>query len=218
MSANFHFFPLLPPEIRIYIWKLSLPTHRVIRITCDRGIKPTSRRYARGFRADHPNPAQLKVNREAREETLRLFVPYFRTAVSPHACIYLAPEQDTVHLPEAVLAYLGAAERNALQRVIIEVHDFLLFEAYGMEDLGCMQGLKEVDLVVSQLPMTSYRMANQQQLDDEYIVDVLQDAFEEYTRTHPQWKIPQVRVLSTLGKQMGSFTIDLGDVDMLWRQ
>ncbi|RHZ54720.1 hypothetical protein CDV55_104979 [Aspergillus turcosus] len=162
---------MLPTEIRLYIWNLSLPTNRVIRITCDRGIKPTSRRYARAFRANHPNPAQLQVNREAREETLRVFVPYFRTEDSPDACIYLAPERDTVRLTEAVLAYLGEAERNALQRMIVEVHDYLMFETYGMEDLGCMQGLKEVDLVVSQSPVASYHRRD--------VVDVLKDAFEE---------------------------------------
>lgn len=198
---------MLPTEIRLYIWHLSLPTNRVIRITCDRGIKPTSRRYARGFRANYPNPAQLQANREAREETLRVFVPYFRTADSPDACIYLAPERDTVHLSEAVLAYLGEAERKALQRMIIEVHDYLMFETYGMEDLGFMQGLKEVDLVVSQSPVASYHRRD--------VVDVLKDAFEEYVRNHRQWKIPQVRVISALGKQMGSFPIDLDEIDTL---
>jgi hypothetical protein len=207
MSASFHFFPSLPAEIRLYIWNLSLPTNRIIRITCDRGIKPTSRRYARAFHADHPNPAQLQVNREAREETLRVFVPYFRTEESPHACIYLAPQRDTVRLTEAVLAYLGEAERNALQRMIIEVHDYLMFETYGMKDLGCMQGLKDVDLVVSESFVASYHRRD--------MVDVLKEAFEEYVRNHPQWKIPQVRVLSTLGKQMGSFTIDPDELDML---
>ncbi|KAF7114427.1 hypothetical protein CNMCM5793_008731 [Aspergillus hiratsukae] len=207
MSARFHFFPMLPTEIRLYIWHLSLPTNCVIRVTCDRGIKPTSRRYARGFRADHPNPALLQVNREAREETLREFVPYFRTKDSPHACIYLAPERDTVRLTEAVLTYLGDAERNALQRMIVEVHDYLMFETYGMEDLGCMQGLKEVDLVVSQPPVASYHRRD--------VVDVLKDAFEEYVRNHRQWKIPQVRVLSALGKQLGSFTIDPDELDTL---
>ncbi|KAF7169704.1 hypothetical protein CNMCM5623_002368 [Aspergillus felis] len=204
MSANFHFFPLLPAEIRVYIWNLSLPTNRVIRITCDRGIKPTSRRYARGFRADHPNPAQLMVNREAREETLRVFGPFFRVEDSPHACIYVAPERDTVHLAEAVLAYLGEKERNALQRMIIEVHDYLMFETYGMKDLGCMQALKEVDLVVSQTTVALYLRHD--------VVEVLKDAFEEYARDQPQWQIPQVRVLSASGEQRGSFKIDLAEV------
>jgi hypothetical protein len=205
--SNFHFFPMLPAEIRVYIWNVSLPASRVIRITCDRGIKPNSRRYARGFRANHPNPVQLQVNREAREEALREFVPYFRTEESPHACIYLAPERDTVHLGEAVLAYLGEAERDALQRMIIEVHDYLMFETYGLESLGYMQRLKEVDLIVLQTPVASYHRRD--------IVEVIQDAFEEYVRSHPQWRIPHVRVLSALGKQMGSFTVDLEEVDML---
>ncbi|GFF24529.1 hypothetical protein IFM61606_09165 [Aspergillus udagawae] len=205
--SDFTFFPLLPAEIRVYIWSLSLPTSRVIRITCDRGIKPNSRRYARGFRADHPNPAQLVVNREAREETLRVLGPYFRTEVSPHACIYLAPERDTVHLAEAVLAYLGEVERNALQRMIIEVHDFLMFETYGMKDLGSMQALKEVDLIVSRTPVASYLRHD--------AVEVLKDAFKDYARNQPQWQIPRVRVLAASGKQMGSFTVDLGEADTL---
>lgn len=203
--SYFHYFPSLPAEIRLQIWNLSLPASRVIRITCDRGIKPNSRRYARGFRANHPNPVQLQVNREAREEALREFVPYFRTEVSPHACIYLAPERDTVRLGEAVLAYLGEAERHALQRMIIEVNDYLLFETYGLESLGCMQRLKEVDLIVSQTPVASYHRRD--------IVEVIRDAFQEYVRNHPQWQIPHVRMVSALGKQMGSFTIDPAEMD-----
>ncbi|GAQ11672.1 hypothetical protein ALT_8993 [Aspergillus lentulus] len=205
--SDFHYFPMLPAEIRLHIWNLSLPTSRVIRIICDRGIKPNSRRYARGFRANHPNPVQLQVNREAREEALREFVPYFRTEESPHACIYLAPERDTVHLAEAVLAYLGEDERDALQRMIIDVHDYLMFETYGLESLGCMQRLKEVDLIVSQTPVASYHRRD--------IVEVIKDAFEEYVRHHPQWHIPHVRVLSALGKQMGSFTVELAEVETL---
>lgn len=60
-----------------------------------------------------------------------------------------------MRLGEAVLAYLGEAERHALQRMIIEVNDYLLFETYGLESLGCMQRLKEVDLIVSQTPVAS---------------------------------------------------------------
>jgi hypothetical protein len=133
-----------------------------------------------------------------------VFGPYFHTEVSPHACIYLAPEYDIVHLVEAVLAYLSEIKHNALQRMIIEVHDFLIFKTYGMEDLGCMQALKEVDLIVSQTPVALYLRHD--------VVKVLKDAFEEYARNRPQWQIPQVRVLTASGKQMGSFTIDLEEL------
>jgi hypothetical protein len=119
------------------------------------------------------------VNWEACEETLQVFSPYFRTEVSLHACIYLAPEQDTVHLAEAVLAYLGEIERNALQHMIIEVHDFLMFETYGMEDLGCMQALKEVDLIMLWTLVASYLRHD--------AVEVLKDAFKECARNRPQW-------------------------------
>jgi hypothetical protein len=88
--------------------------------------------------------------------------------------------------------------------MIIEVHDFLIFETYRMEDLGCMQALKEVDLIVSQTPVALYLRHD--------VVKVLKDAFEEYARNRPQWQIPQVRVLTASGKQMGSFTIDLEEL------
>jgi hypothetical protein len=144
------------------------------------------------------------VNWEAREETLQVFSPYFRTEVSPYACIYLAPERDTVHLAEVVLAYLSEIERNALQHMIIEVYNFLMFEMYRMEDLGCMQALKEVDLIVSRTPVALYLRHD--------AVEVLKDAFEECARNRPQWQIPQVRVLTASGKQMGSFTINLEEL------
>jgi hypothetical protein len=215
MLTTFHLFPSLPAEIRLYIWYLSLIHDRVIHISCDRGIHPTSRRYARCFRASRANPAQLRVNREARHEALRLYTPYFRTEHAPHSCIYLAPERDVVRLPDAVLAYLGTAERAALHRLIIEVHDYMLFGPYWMDSLCSMGRLKEVVLVVLPWPSSPHQMENQLAMGDDDIVAVLKEAFVECARTSPECVVPRVKVVSHAGKVMGNITVDRDDIEMM---
>ncbi|KAF7588870.1 hypothetical protein BBP40_005055 [Aspergillus hancockii] len=211
MLTTFHLFPTLPAEIRREIWYLTLLHDRVIQISCDRGVHPNLRRYARYFRANCANPPQLAVNWEARDEALRLYSPYFRTAHAPHSCIYLAPERDTVHLPEAVLAYLGTAERTVLQKLIIDVRDFTLFSSYWMDTLLGMDQLKELVLVVWPLTSPPSQMAGQFLPGDDVIVTMLKEAFIEWARTSPGWVVPEVKVMSHTGTEMGMITIDTGD-------
>ncbi|OGM44519.1 hypothetical protein ABOM_006755 [Aspergillus bombycis] len=211
MATIFHLFPLLPPEIRHYIWHLSLTQERVIHISCDRGILRTSRRYARCFRADCANPPQLQVNTEARHVALRVYAPYFRTEHKPHGCIYLAPEQDVVHLHEAVLAYLSTAERAALQRLMIDVQDYASFGSYWMDSVCRMKQLQEIVLVV--LPLTSSPYGSDQlPMGDGEIVAMLKAAFVEGARTSPDWTMPRVKVVSHEGIAMGDVVVTVDDL------
>ncbi|KAB8234209.1 hypothetical protein ETB97_006005 [Aspergillus alliaceus] len=213
MPATFHQFQALPAEIRHYIWHLSLIQERVIHISCDRGILPTSRRYARCFRANRANPPQLQVNMEARHESLRLYTPYFGTEHAPHGRIYLAPERDVVHLHEAVLAYLGDTERATLQRLMVDIQDYMTFGSYWMDRLRSMGQLKELVLVV--LPLTSSPpwVSNQPLIGDEDIIGVLKDAFVEGVRTSPKWLLPQIQVRSHTGATMGRILVEADDIE-----
>ncbi|KAB8067308.1 hypothetical protein BDV29DRAFT_94524 [Aspergillus leporis] len=213
MPLTFHLFPSLPAELRRYIWYLSLLHDRVIKLSCDRGIYPNLRRYARYFRASCANPPQLRVNCEARYEALQLYSPYFRTAHAPHSCIYLAPERDVVHLPEAVLAYLGAVERAVLQQLIIDVQDYMFFGSYWMDSLRSMEQLKELVLVVWPLTSSPHRMTGQMLTGDEVVVAMLKDAFVECARTSPEWTVPRVKVVSHAGTTMGDITVEADDID-----
>ncbi|KAE8133617.1 hypothetical protein BDV38DRAFT_182910 [Aspergillus pseudotamarii] len=214
MSPTFPLFPLLPPEIRHYIWHLSLTHARVIRISCDRGILPNSRRYARCFRADCANPPQLQVNTEARHVALRCYAPYFRTKHMPHCCIYLAPDQDVVHLHEAVLAYLSTAERAALRRLIIDVQDYGSFGSYWMDSLCSMDRLQEIVLVVLPGTSTPYRVYDHLPVADDEIVWMLKAAFVEGVRTTPEWAMPRVKVISHDGTAMGDIVVEADDLEI----
>ncbi|KAE8353449.1 hypothetical protein BDV28DRAFT_106863 [Aspergillus coremiiformis] len=211
MSTTFPLFQSLPVEIRHYIWHLSLSNDQVIRISCNRGIRPSGRRYARCFRANRANPPQLQVNVEARQEALRRYTPYFRTEYAPYSCIYLAPEWDVVHLHEAVLAYLGTTERAALRHVIIDVQDYMAFGSYWMDSLRSMEHLQEVVLVVLPLTFSPHWVSNHR---DDDIVGMLKGAFVECAQTNPEWVMPQVQVKSHAGTVMGGIIVEADDLEI----
>ncbi|KAL5359229.1 hypothetical protein BJX96DRAFT_174173 [Aspergillus floccosus] len=154
-----------------------------------------------------PNPPQLQVNSEARREALRCYGAYFQTEEMPHACIYLAPERDTVHIHEALLAYLGDVERAALRRMVIEVHDHLLFTSYWMDSLKGMQRLSEIVLVVKPFAPPVAATSWPPVMGDEEIVNGLRESFVEGVRGCLEWSVPLVRIVSEDGKGMGSFQV-----------
>ncbi|PYH96478.1 hypothetical protein BO71DRAFT_397089 [Aspergillus ellipticus CBS 707.79] len=215
-TTTFPLFPLLPAEIRLQIWTLSLSHHtRTLAITCDRGIHPNSRRYVRCFRANQPNPAQLSINRESRVEALRQYTPYLRTEHAPHACIYLAPERDTVRMHEAVLGYLGAPEREVLRRLVLDVPDPLHFYSTSMDELGRMARLAEVEVVVAASGGSApYRLSEWAMEDDPDVLVMFRRALVLIARANLEWEIPVVRVVSDAGKEMGVIRIDRAELEL----
>lgn len=214
MLTTFDLFPSLPIELRLHIWRLSLvPDEHTVQVLCKRGEHHISRQYVRYFCASRPNPAQLQVNHEARSEALRMYSPYFCTAHAPHSCIYLDTARDTVHLHESVLAHLSAAEHQMLKRLIVEVHDFLLFATYMMEALQFITGLKELVLMVMPLSVSPYRVSNGPGFGDREIVTMLQCGIVDCADSNPKWNIPRVKVVSGTGRTMGTIIIEQEDVE-----
>ncbi|RHZ67379.1 2EXR domain-containing protein [Aspergillus thermomutatus] len=193
-TSNFHFFPLLPPEIRLRIWSFVLSTPRIIPI--ERGIHPTSRRYAQAFTSPVPNPVLLRVNHEARSEALRAYRPHFRTDHAP-TCIYIAFDQDVIQLPEDVLPYLGSDELDHVQSLIVEVMDTSYFGHFYLPLLRGMTRLQRLDLVVAETGRHGHSWQ-----PDRYMA--LREDFHEAMAAYPEWKCPNVRIVARhTGEEMG---------------
>jgi hypothetical protein len=105
---GFTYFPKLPAEIRLKIWKDALPGPRVIRIQLKFDPKPPriegqkKKPQVSRFVASRPPPIGLRVCRESRIEALKEYEIGFRTKTSP-AQTYVNYDLDTF-----VLDTLGA--------------------------------------------------------------------------------------------------------------
>ncbi|QKX54236.1 uncharacterized protein TRUGW13939_01321 [Talaromyces rugulosus] len=215
----FHIFSALPAELRLYIWRLSLVhVEPVVGISCVRGVHPTSRRFARLFRASRENPPQLRVSCEARNEALRVYSPYFATEYVPNSRIYLAPDRDIVRLPDSLLGYLGPAELTAIRRLTVQINDYMFFGAYWMEVMWKLSNLIELELVVVlNLPVytISDDLLQATGLDDTetHSLAKLKQAFVESARTNPEWKLPRIMVTSDSGKAIGEVTVLPEDIE-----
>lgn len=90
-SSTFTYFPRLPAELRIAIWRLALP----IRILTVRTVPaPSPHPFGRpAFAAIDPQPILLSVNKESREEALKAYV-VLHDPYSPR--FYFNSERDTI--------------------------------------------------------------------------------------------------------------------------
>ncbi|KAL4901572.1 hypothetical protein BDW74DRAFT_187221 [Aspergillus multicolor] len=75
---TFTLFPSLPAELRLQIWSSALHNtlslQRTVSISCTRILHPTTRRrIAESFSSSTPSPALLFVNRESRNESLKVW-------------------------------------------------------------------------------------------------------------------------------------------------
>ncbi|KAK2067616.1 hypothetical protein P8C59_001339 [Phyllachora maydis] len=89
--SDFTLFSFLPPELRLHIWRLSCQG-RVVEIHY-------SERSDRCLSASSP-PTILHVNRESRDEGLRLYVLAFGTRSAPDAH-YFSPALDVLYVPRS---------------------------------------------------------------------------------------------------------------------
>ncbi|RYP16293.1 hypothetical protein DL765_005199 [Monosporascus sp. GIB2] len=97
--AAFEFFPQLPAELRLEIWRLSC-SERVVEVVYDSDED-------RCLTTSEP-PAILHTCHESRNEGLRIFRKSFGTR-SHGPRIYFCPELDTLYLPRP--AHLGYDDR-----------------------------------------------------------------------------------------------------------
>ncbi|KAI1267306.1 hypothetical protein F5Y18DRAFT_379830 [Xylariaceae sp. FL1019] len=116
-ELSFHFFSLLPAELRLEIWSMNLPETRIVTVRC--GPRPTTLQYSSpdiGRRCDRRTgglcmasddqpvdctssssiPANLHVCQESRFEALKQYTPLFGVRGQPGK-IYFNPLKDALY-------------------------------------------------------------------------------------------------------------------------
>lgn len=89
-SSSFHLFPLLPPEIRVQIWKWAFPAGQIVHILPSIGP---------GRRRPRNAPTVLRINRESRVEGLK----HYHQSSEPVSIaggfpMYFDPLRDVLHI------------------------------------------------------------------------------------------------------------------------
>jgi len=85
IRGDFSLFSNLPHELRVLIWKYSLPGPRIVKLQ-------ESRKFHRWI-ANCPPPTLLRVNRESRAVVLT----YYKFCQVPHINVFLDPSIDTLY-------------------------------------------------------------------------------------------------------------------------
>ncbi|OOF98088.1 hypothetical protein ASPCADRAFT_403905 [Aspergillus carbonarius ITEM 5010] len=203
MFDTFHLFPLLPPELRLQIWSSSFlhARDRVVKVSCRR--YHYRRRYSWYFCAEPP--VQLHVNREARNEALRLYRRFFciepTLDSAPHSYVYLAPERDIVHVNENALRMAPVTEQKQLRRVILDVNYKGRLDWFPWKILPQMEQLEEIELVIWLMPEGG------QSIDGHDIYEYLQWRLTRIAKKNPEWQLPHIELTLGSGERLGGLKI-----------
>lgn len=182
-TSEFPLFPELPAELRLHIWALAIP-HRVLHITCTKGIlSPSARRYAQRFTSTSPPPSLLLCCRESRSVALPFYSSYFRTEASPHG-IYASFAYDTISFPDNTINYVGREETDGIERMVLEVKDHAYFGYFNLSLLRGMRSLRELELRVENWVRYSWRTEG---AADDIIRDLRTEVLD-----YQDWKMPDV--------------------------
>ncbi|KAK3994846.1 hypothetical protein QBC44DRAFT_235134 [Cladorrhinum sp. PSN332] len=157
--TDFTYFPYLPTELRLLIWRLALQP-RVVTLT----------RLSLPLTSPTKPPITLSICRESRDESLRFYIsltpPSSSSPFSSQSPIYFHPQLDTLYIPRSSGGFLGYSDTardfsllpipgvDRIQRVAV---DFVSpdirreWEAYSKFCLvRGFKGLKEAGLVIGQ--------------------------------------------------------------------
>ncbi|PMD40194.1 hypothetical protein L207DRAFT_582418 [Hyaloscypha variabilis F] len=89
---NFTFFPKLPIELRLKIWRFGFPRGGEVNFAALRNNAPIEREITR-MAVDSPPPVTLSVNRESRHETLKHYAVVMRSECPASAGGYGSEKQ-----------------------------------------------------------------------------------------------------------------------------
>ncbi|KAE9379321.1 hypothetical protein N431DRAFT_325607 [Stipitochalara longipes BDJ] len=150
--SAFSLFPSLPLELRTKIWQFSLP-----------GIRLVETRFI-NMPCHFPMPKLptplLHVSQEAREVTLRRYMPLYRLS-SPLPLIYINPNVDILFINEhvqqldAVLSELDIDVLQCLRRIALESMMLFVFPNIAGKILPCLLRLSNLERVTIVLPPTN---------------------------------------------------------------
>ncbi|KAM4055336.1 hypothetical protein HRG_008737 [Hirsutella rhossiliensis] len=99
LHRQFHLFSLLPPELRLRIWNLNLPSCRLVPLHCDTASpslyenSAPSSHCATGCTSNAPVPVNLHVCAESRAEAFKSYSRAFGFARGPGHVIF-NPDSD----------------------------------------------------------------------------------------------------------------------------
>jgi hypothetical protein len=101
---TFHPFPLLPPELRLQVWRASCRP-RIVTLIWD----PSHNHY---HQTTTPQPPLLSTTHESRTEALRIY----RVLLAGRSPVYFAPHLDTLYIPRSTAAGYSAPAREITSR------------------------------------------------------------------------------------------------------
>ncbi|KAK4228827.1 hypothetical protein QBC38DRAFT_135710 [Podospora fimiseda] len=146
--TDFHYFPYLPAELRLLVWRLSL-SPRVVTLT----------RLSLPLISPTKPPITLSINKESRDESLRFYI-----SISPS--IYFHPKLDTLYLPRSSGGFLGYSDTardfcelpipgiEKIQKVAVDFVSPEIRREWEAYSKFCLvkgfKGLKEAGLVIGE--------------------------------------------------------------------
>ena len=157
-------------------------------MSCERELRNGTRRFAKSFRSQTPVPAVLHVCRESRFEGLAIYSSFLKTNTSP-IYTYVSFEQDTIRCVDSVLEYIGDAEVQRVQRMILDVKDLAYFGFFHMDVVRQMWKLKQLDLLIQQEERSRRGWRYEESLTTD---------FEEAKHKDLGWECPHIRILDKI--------------------
>ncbi|OAA53395.1 hypothetical protein ISF_08748 [Cordyceps fumosorosea ARSEF 2679] len=218
-SATFSLFPKLPAELRLRIWKHSLPGTRIVPVHCgaDELVVDSSVGLvaAIGCTTTIPNPTNLNICTESRAEAIKSYRRCFGFVGQP-GHIYFDPSRDVLYFGprqgcmaahaqfRTCMALCDSSELAAVRRIAISDALFWIGDAY--------RSTAAASLTIDVLRIVSQCLPNLQELvfvpreEDEARRDDLDHilprmhgqvnaAIDALTQLHAvAWKVPVWRV------------------------
>ncbi|KAK4163196.1 hypothetical protein QBC43DRAFT_213550 [Cladorrhinum sp. PSN259] len=148
--TDFHYFPYLPAELRLLIWRLALQP-RVVTLT----------RLSLPLTSPTKPPITLSICRESRLESLRFYISLSQNK------IYFHPTLDTLYIPRSSGGFLGYSDTardfcstlkipslDKIQKVAVDFVSPEIRREWEAYSKFCLvkgfKGLKEAGLVIGQ--------------------------------------------------------------------
>lgn len=218
LLSEFHFFPKLPLEMRLMIWKKTFPAARAVLLQLER--EPKDEKGPEIFKLVSPCsiPVALKVCQESRTEAKRRYELGLANQFH-EGRIYIDFEYDIVYMawrglrtgsevdisPKLLSALLSKDEADKIQRMAVSsIYSEHPYELFHFQSFG---GLKELSVEFETREMPDRRdvtlieeeefkfQHGHPSFDDMGVLDrdFVLEIFHEVRKAFPGWKAPDLR-------------------------